>query len=158
MVTSTEVFTMRTDRPLWEKVYISPWGKAYINAGRIIGHLGCSAFAFYDAAKLQPGYDKHQYETAVRDLTVWAKREQGPYELHPTARKVLRIIIGPAPEEPEYRRWWELRLISVRQMKEHRQPVEWAEEPPVPLEPVPELPKQPEADKPKARKRAAKRK
>jgi hypothetical protein len=61
---------MRTTTPLWEKVYLSRWSKVYINAGRIIGHLGCSAFAFFDAAKLLPDYDKHRYEAAVRDLTV----------------------------------------------------------------------------------------
>jgi hypothetical protein len=124
---------MRTEKPLWEKVYLDRWGKVFINAGKIIGHLGCSAFAFFDAAKLLANYDKYRYETAVRDLTVWAKREQGQYELHPTAKKVLRIIIGPAPDDPEYVEWWRGRLVSVEQMKRDGLPVEWAETPPVPL-------------------------
>jgi len=105
----------------------------YLHAGKIIGHLGCSGFEFYDAAKLLPNYDKLKYENAVRDLTVYAKREQGQYELHANAKKILRIIIGPAPDDPEYAAWWRGRLISVRQMREQGQPVEWAEEPPIPL-------------------------
>ena len=118
------------EKPLVEKVYDGPWSRVYVNAGRIIGHLGCSAFAFYDAAKLLPGYDKYRYECAVRDLTDYAKRERGEYELHAAARKVLRVIIGPPPGDPEYRRWWESRLVSVRQMKERGETVEWAEAPP----------------------------
>ena len=63
--------------------------KVYLHAGRIIGHNGCGGFAFYDAAKLLPFYDKLRFENAVRDLTVYAKREQGQYELHAQAKKVL---------------------------------------------------------------------
>jgi hypothetical protein len=121
----------------------------YLNAGKIINHLGCRATEFYDEAKLLPGYDKLRYENAVRDLTVYSKREQGQYELHPSARKILRIIIGPAPDDPEYRAWWEARFVSVRQMKKAGQPVEWAEAPPVPLGPA----EGPKEEKPtKARK------
>lgn len=145
------------DKALWEKVYLGRWSRTYINAGKIIGHLGCGAFAFWDAAKLLPDYDKYRYENAVRDLTVWSKREQGQYELTLTAKKVLRIIIGPAPDDPEYRKWWEGRLISVRDMKERGLLVEWAEAPPVPLEPVPEQVVKEEPKKP-ARKRAARKK
>lgn len=121
------------DKPLWWKCYVGQHQKVYIMAGKIIGHLGIGGFAFYDAAKLLPCYDKLRFENAVRDLCVYSKREQGQYELTPQAKKVLRIIIGPAPDDPEYRRWWELRMISVRQMKEQGQPVEWAESPPVPI-------------------------
>jgi hypothetical protein len=67
---------MRGETPLWENVYLGRWGRLYINAGKIIGHLGCGALAFFDAAKLLPDFDKYRYETAVRDLTVWARREQ----------------------------------------------------------------------------------
>jgi hypothetical protein len=135
-----------SERPLWEKVWIGPHSKVYLHAGKIIGHLGCSGFEFYDAAKLLPNYDKLKYENAVRDLTVYAKREQGQYELHANAKKILRIIIGPAPDDPEYAAWWRCRLISVRQMREQGQLVEWAEEPPVPLpeqKPVEEPSKKP---------------
>src|SRR5258708_836874 len=114
-----------SERPLWWKVYVGRGGRIYINAGKIIGHLGCGAFEFWDQAKLRPGYDKYRYENALRDLTVYSKREQGQYELTPTAKKVLRPTIGPAPDDPDYRRWWEARLVSVRQMKEQGQPVEW---------------------------------
>jgi hypothetical protein len=147
---------MRTETPLCKKVYLGQWSKVYINAGKIIGHLGCSAFAFFDAAKLLPDYDKYRFENAVRDLTVYAKREQGQYELHSAAKKILRIIIGPAPDDPEYAKWWRGRLISVEQMKRDGVAVEWAETPPVPLEPdVKEEPPKP-AKKP-ARKKAAKK-
>jgi hypothetical protein len=61
---------MRGETPLWEKVWLGRWSRTYLNAGKIIGHLGCSAFAFYDAAKLLPDYDKYRYENAARDLTV----------------------------------------------------------------------------------------
>jgi hypothetical protein len=71
------------------------------------------------------------------------------------AKKILRVILGPAPEDPEYATWWRGRLISVGQMKRDGQPVEWAEAPPVPLEPQ----EAPEAEKPaKPRKWAARRK
>src|SRR4051794_21597451 len=145
---------MRGETPLWEKVWLGRWSKTYLNAGKIIGHLGCSAFAFFDAAKLLPDYDKYHYENAVRDLTVYAKREQGQYELHASAKKILRVILGPAPDDPEYAKWWRGRLISVEQMKRDGQPVEWAESPPVPLEPQ----EAPEAEKPAKPKKSAARK
>jgi hypothetical protein len=149
---------MRGETPLWEKVYLGRYGRVYINAGKIIGHLGCGAFAFFDAAKLLPDYDKYRYENAVRDLTVWAKHEQGQYELHAAAKKILRIIIGPAPDDPEYAKWWRGRLISVEQMKRDGQPVEWAETPPVPLEPeAKEEPPPTKSEKKQGRKRAAKK-
>jgi hypothetical protein len=148
-----EGFTMKGETPLWEKVYLGRYGRVYVNAGKIIGHLGCGASAFFDAAKLLPDYDKYRYENAVRDLTVYAKREQGQYELHTSAKKILRIIIGPAPDDPEYATWWRGRLVSVEQMKRDGQAVEWAESPPVPLEP--EVKEEP-AKKP-PRKRPAKK-
>lgn len=119
-------------KPLWELIYMSE-DRIYLHAGRIIGHLGCGAFAFWDAAKLLPNYDKYRFENALRDLTVYAKREQGQYELLTTARKALRIIIGPAPDDPEYISWWKARLVSVEQMKRDGKVVSWAESPPVPL-------------------------
>ena len=132
---------MRAETPLREKVYQGPWSKTYISAAKIISHLGCSAFAFFDAAKLLPDYDKHRYECAARDLTVWVKREQGEYELHASAKKVLRPILGPAPDDPDYVAWWRARLVSVEQMRRDGQPVEWAEAPPVPLPPEKEAAK-----------------
>ena len=98
-----------------------------------IGHLGVNGFGFYDAAKKLPGYDKLKYENAVRDLTTYAKREQGQYELTAQARKVLRPVIGPAPDAADYESWWRGRLVSVRMMRDEGVKVEWATEPPVPL-------------------------
>ena len=149
---------MRSETPLWEKVYMGRWSRTYLNAGKIIGHLGCGAFAFFDAAKLLPDYDQHRYECAVRDLTVYAKREQGQYELHSTAKKILRIIIGPAPDDQEYAKWWRGRLVSVEQMKRDGAAVEWAETPPVPLPdegPKVEEPKPRKAQKATRRKKSA---
>jgi hypothetical protein len=121
------------EKPLWEKVYLSDRGPVYQNAGKIIGHLGCSAVEFFDRAKKLPGYDKLWYENAARDLTVYEKREKGQYELHAAAKRVLRVLLGPAPDDPEYATWWRLRLVSVEQMKRDGLPVLWAEAPPVPL-------------------------
>lgn len=141
------------EKPLWWKCYMGTHSKVYLHAGRIIGHLGCGGFAFYDAAKLLPFYDKLRFENAVRDLTVYAKREQGQYELHAQARKVLWIIIGPPPDHPEYVKWWTGRLVSVRKMREEGTEPEFAAEPPVPLEPAKEEP-QPEPKKRTRRKKA----
>jgi hypothetical protein len=144
---------MRGETPLWEKVWLGRWSRTYLNAGKIIGHLGCSASAFFDAAKLLPDYDKYRYENAVRDLTAYAKREQGRYELHASAKKILRVILGPAPEDPEYATWWRGRLISVEQMKRDGQPVEWAEAPPVPLPEEASKAEEPTVKKPRARRK-----
>src|SRR5262245_23625623 len=93
------------ERPLWERVWLGPHSKVYLAVGKIVGHPGCGAFTFWDAAKLVPGYDKLRFENALRDLTVWARREQGQYELHASAKKVLRIIIGPEPGAADYTSW-----------------------------------------------------
>src|SRR5690242_17461046 len=65
------------EKPLWWKVFVDA-NEVYLHAGKIIGHLGCSPFEFFDAAKLLPDYNQHRYEHAVRDLTVYAKREASP--------------------------------------------------------------------------------
>src|SRR3954454_13058172 len=58
-------------------------GKVYLNAGKIIGYLGCSKAAFEGAAGKLPDYDKFPLRVRRRDLTVWQKREEeGRYELH----------------------------------------------------------------------------
>jgi len=131
-----------SEQPLWWKVYCSDDRYVYLNAGKIIGHLGCSPFDFFDAAKKLPDYNQHRYECAVCDLTLYGPREASPprYELTVTARELLRVILGPTPDDPEYRRWWELRLISVKLAREKGTPILWAEEPPVPLEPSKEEP------------------
>src|SRR4051812_29584437 len=118
---------------IWYKCFLGKHFKVYLNAGKIIGHARVSAFSCYDAAKLLPNFDKRWYETAVNDLTIYDPRTRGEYELPANAKKVLRIILGPEPSDPEYAAWWRLRLISVEQMKRDGLPVEWAEAPPVPL-------------------------
>jgi hypothetical protein len=143
------------EKPLWERVWLSgrkETERIYINCAKIIGHAGCTAQQFVNAASKLPGYDKFKYENAVRDLTVYVQREQGRFELHPSAKKVLKIILGPAPDDPEYCAWWKARLVSVRLMKEAGEPVEWAESPPVPL---PE--ERPTKEEPAKPKRTAKK-
>jgi hypothetical protein len=76
--------------------------------------------------------------------------------LHATAKKVLKIIIGPAPDDPGYVTWWRGRLISVEQMKREGQKVEWAEAPPVPL-PEAKPKEEPKEEKPTRTKKPAAR-
>lgn len=121
------------DKPLWERVWLGTHSKVYLHTGRIIGHTGCSGFAFYDRAKLLPFYDKLRFENAVRDLCVYEKRERGEYELTATSRKILRVILGPAPSDPEYVSWWRGRMVSVRMTRAEGTEPEFAAEPPVPL-------------------------
>jgi hypothetical protein len=137
-----------SEQPLWEKVWLRDDG-IHLRAGKIIGHLGCSPSAFFDAAKKLPNYDKWKFECAVRDLTVFSKRDSPDprYELTAQARKVLRPVIGPHPDADDYVSWWRGRLVS--------------EPDAVPPVPLPELkrtdvpPKRPakkETRKPSARK------
>lgn len=142
------------EKPLWEKCYLSPHGSVYLNAGSIIHHAGTTGFAFYDKAKLLPDWNKLLYENAVRDLTVFAPRERGEYVLHATAKKVLRIVLGPAPDAPDYRSWWEARLVSVEMLRKEGKTVLWAAEPPVPIAPTAEPQEAPKPKKPRSRKRA----
>jgi len=142
------------EKPLWEKLYQSE-DRVYLHAAVIIGHLGCSPFAFYDAAKKLPNYD--EYKRAMEDMTIYSLRESpNPRcELRADAKKAARILIGPPPGDPEYAVWWKARLISVQQMKAEGKPVEWAAEPPVPLAPVEEPPakEEPPTEKPKRTRR-----
>jgi len=45
--------------------------------------------------------DRHIGES-VRGQVQEAGREQGQYELHASAKKILRISLGPEPDDPEY--------------------------------------------------------
>ena len=68
---------------------------------------------------------------------------------------MLRVILGPAPDSPEYADWWRNRLVSVRMMREAGRTVLWAEEPPVPIsgeepkKPIKEDKRKPAARKPR---------
>jgi hypothetical protein len=142
------------EKPLWEKVFMSG-DKVYMHAGHIIGHLGVSPLEFFDRAKLLSLFDQRKFENAVRDLTVYSVRESpNPrYELHPQAKKTLRIIIGPEPTDLEYASWWRGRLISVQLEREAGREVLWGHTPPVPLEPLTEEIPAEEPPKRKARKK-----
>ena len=144
------------EKPLWWKCYLGTHHSVYLHAGKIIGHLGIDPFGYYDAAKLLPDYDKLRYENAMRDLTVYSARETSPphYVLHAQAKKVLRVILGPAPDDPGYAAWWRGRLASVRLAREEGTEPEFAVEPPVPL---PDEEPKPKAA-PKKAKRPTKRK
>lgn len=146
-------------KPLWELLYMSD-DKVYLRAAVIIGHLGIAPFDFFDRVKKLPGYSQYRYENAVRDMTVHAKLEGSPpwYELTGEAKKAARILIGPAPDAPDYVSWWVGRMISVRQMREQGQTVEWATEPPVPLpgeKPQEAHQEEKAAKKPRTRKKKA---
>lgn len=123
-------------KPLFWKIFLEG-NRVYINAGLIIGHLGTTPIAFYDAAKLLPDWNKLLYENAARDLTLFHFREPPhlKYVLTDYAKKALRIVIGPSPDDPCYRAWWVSRLISVRLEREAGRAVTFATVPPVPLDP-----------------------
>lgn len=87
--------------PLWWRCYVGPHQRVYQHTGHLVGN----GFSFWDRAKLLPCYDKLRFENALREMTFWEKRERGEYERMVQARKVLRIIIGPAPDDPEYVAW-----------------------------------------------------
>src|SRR4051812_4963937 len=144
-----------SEKPLWERVWLGPFSRVYLNVGKLVGHLGSGGFAFWDAAKLLPGYDKLRYDNALRDLTIYEKRERGEYELHASAKKILRVILGPAPDDPEYVSWWRGRLISVEQMRRDGEAGEWGGAPPLPPpagKPAPEKPAEEPVKKKPARK------
>ena len=134
--------------------------RVYLHAARIVGYGGCSPIAYFDAAKKLPNYDKRKFERAMEELTSWKARQPPTLRLELTAqaRKIVRPILGPPPEDPEYRVWWRRRHVSVLAMREEGRKVEWAEEPPVPLaEPKKAPPKKPAskaAPKKPAKKRA----
>lgn len=146
-----------SEKPLWEKAFMAG-DHAYLLAGKIVGHLGCSPSEFLEQAKLLPDYNQYRYENAVRDLTDYGKREAKPprYVLTPTAKKVLRPIIGPEPTAADYRSWWASRLVSVKAMRDEGKEPKWAAEPPVPLqeEKQPAEPQPKPARKPRERKKA----
>lgn len=91
---------------LWPKVYKRD--SAHFHAARIIHYAGCSPSEFFDAAKKIPGYDKYRFENAVNDLTSWKARQPPTlrYEFTPQARKVVKALLGPPPESPEYEAYW----------------------------------------------------
>jgi hypothetical protein len=131
------------EKPLWQRVYMDDDG-AYREAAKLIGYAGTTPTEFYDKAKKLPNYDKYRFENAVRDLTVYKLREPPTlrYELTPNARKICRVLLGCPPDDPDYKKWWTLRLISNPDAV-----------PPVPLEPPQE---QKKVQVPRTRARKAK--
>ena len=93
-------------KELWRLIYVRD--SAHLHAARIIGYAGCSPFEFWDAAKLLPHYDQRKYQHAMEDLTIFSKREGTPprYEFNAEARKAVRALLGPTPEDPGYADYW----------------------------------------------------
>ena len=122
-------------KELWQKVHRDA-DRVDLHAARIVGYGGCSPIAYYDAARKLPNYDHRKYERAVEELTSYGQRIVPVPRLVFTrqARKIVRPILGPPPEDPEYRVWWRRRHVSVLAMREDGQEVLWADEPPAPLQ------------------------
>lgn len=95
------------DRPLHERLYDGR-SHALRTAARILGYAGRRPIEFHDIARSLPGYDRIDYERAVRDLTDWRKREAPTprYELSDEARKAVRLLLGPRPEDPAFADYW----------------------------------------------------
>jgi len=93
-------------KELWRLIYMGDG--SHLHAARIIGYAGCTPFAFWDAAKLLPTYDKRKFEDAMCDLTSYHKRNGSDprYELTAEARKAVRALLGPPPEDPEFAAYW----------------------------------------------------
>ena len=104
-------------KELWRLIYMGDG--SHLHAARIIGYAGCSPFEFYDAAKLLPNYDQRRFDAAMRDLTRYHKREgSNPrYEFTVEARKAVRALLGPTPEDPEFAIYWS-REVHQPGMKE----------------------------------------
>jgi hypothetical protein len=142
-------------RPLWWRCYVGPHSRIYLQCGHVIHHTGCGISEFWDKVK-KLNFEKYRVESVVNELTRFDFRQPPALrlELTATAKKVLRTILGPAPDDPDYSHWWELRLISVEQMKKEGQAVEFAACPPVPLKPQKKpAPKEPKKA-PRKRKKA----
>ena len=93
-------------KELWRLIYMGDG--VHLHTARIIGYAGCTPFAFWDAAKLLPIYDQRKFQVAMEDLTRFVRRE-GPdprYEFHDPARKAVRALLGPPPEDPGYEAYW----------------------------------------------------
>ena len=96
-----------SERPLWMKLYCDE-DKVFLMAARIIGYGSRSPTEFYDIARTLPNWDAWRYEQAVLALTDWKKREAPTlrYELTAHARKCVRVLLGPAPDDPEFAGYW----------------------------------------------------
>ena len=85
--------------PLWEKFWLGPHSKVYLHAGRIVGHLGCGGFAFWDAAKLLPTTTSCVSRTRCATSRS-TSASAGEYELHADARQDPPHHHRPAPDDP----------------------------------------------------------
>ena len=94
-------------KELWRLIYMSA-DRVHLHPARIIGYAGCSPLAYYDAAKLLPDYDQRKFQLAMEDLTSYHKRSGSAprYEFTAEARKVVRALLGPPPDSPEFEQYW----------------------------------------------------
>ena len=107
-------------RELWRLIYMGQ-DRVYLHAARIIGYAGCSGFEFYDAAKLLPNYDQRKFERAMEDLTSWKARQPPTlrYEFTAEARKVVKVLLGPPPESPEFSEYWSREVFQPGMTEPH---------------------------------------
>jgi hypothetical protein len=97
---------MHKEPPLWQRLY---QGEVSYETARIIGYDGVAPFDFWDAAKpLAEKHGKGRVESAVFRLTRYDRREASPprYELTNSARTCCFQLLGPAPEHPEFARYY----------------------------------------------------
>jgi hypothetical protein len=123
------------ERPLWERLYLAD-DPTYRDVAVLIGHAGISRKDFWHRAAKAPGFSKWKYETAVGHLTGLRPdaEDNDVYQLTGGARAACRLLLGPPPDDPEYRRWWGARLVSVREMQAAGVEPTHAAAPPVPWE------------------------
>ena len=107
-------------KELWRLIYMSG-DRVHLHAARIIGYGGCSPFAFWDLAKLLPTYDKRTFEVAMEDLTSYHKRAGSDprYEFNAEARKAVRALLGPPPDDPGYDAYWAREVLQPGMEEPH---------------------------------------
>ena len=106
-------------RELWRLIYMGDG--VHLHAARIIGYAGCTPFAFYDAAKLLPNYDQRRFQHAMEDLTSYHKRAGSDprYEFNAEARKAVRALLGPPPEDPGFEAYWAREVFQPGMTEPH---------------------------------------
>jgi hypothetical protein len=106
-------------KELWRLIYMGDG--VHLHAARIIGYAGCTPFGFYDAAKLLPNYDQRKFQLAMEDLTSYHKRTGSDprYEFNAEARKAVRALLGPPPDDPSYEQYWSREVFQPGMTEPH---------------------------------------
>ena len=106
-------------KELWRLIYMGDG--VHLHAARIIGYAGCTLFAFNDAANLLPNYDQRKFQLAMEDLTSYHKRTGSDphYDLNAEARKAVRALLGPPPEDPGFEAYWAREVFQPGMTEPH---------------------------------------